>query len=83
MISIQESNFENVICQMAAIYPGLHVLNPSLMKPRSMLSMLYTMGRTPQSRLLHSSNLVAIRLPVGYETWPPIGWHHTFFDWLV
>ena len=29
-------------------------------------------------RLLHSPNLVAIGLPVGYETWPPIGWHHPF-----
>ena len=26
-------------------------------------------------RLLHSSSLVAIGLSVGYETWPPIGWH--------
>ena len=25
--------------------------------------------------LLHSASLVA---SVGYETWPPIGWHHTF-----
>ena len=29
-------------------------------------------------RLLHSPNLVAIGLSVGYETWPPIGWHHPF-----
>ena len=27
---------------------------------------------------LHSPSLVAIRLSVGYETWPPIGWHHPF-----
>ena len=27
-------------------------------------------------RLLHSHNLVALGLSVGYETWPPIGWHH-------
>ena len=30
------------------------------------------------SRLLHSPSLVAIGLSVGYETWPPIGWHHAF-----
>ena len=30
------------------------------------------------NRLLHNSSLVAIRLSVGYETWPPIGWHHPF-----
>ena len=29
-------------------------------------------------RLLHSSSLVAVGLSVGYETWPPIGWHHAF-----
>ena len=29
-------------------------------------------------RLLHSPSLVAIRLPVGYETCPPIGWHYLF-----
>ena len=28
--------------------------------------------------LLHSPSLVAIGLSVGYETWPPIGWHHPF-----
>ena len=28
--------------------------------------------------LLHSPSLVAAGLPVGYETWPPIGWHLTF-----
>ena len=27
-------------------------------------------------RLLHSPSLVAVGLSVGYETWPPIGWHH-------
>ena len=27
-------------------------------------------------RLLHSLNLVAIGLSVGYKTWPPCGWHH-------
>ena len=26
----------------------------------------------------HSSSLVAIVLSLGYETWPPSGWHHTF-----
>ena len=31
------------------------------------------------TRLLHSPNLVAIELWVGYETWPPVG----FCDWLV
>ena len=35
---------------------------------------------------LHSPSLVAIGLSVGYETWPPIGWHHPFviglnIDW--
>ena len=29
-------------------------------------------------RLLHSPSLVAIGLSVGYETWPPIGWHLPF-----
>ena len=29
-------------------------------------------------RLLHSLSLVAEGLLVGYETWPPIGWHHPF-----
>ena len=29
-------------------------------------------------RLLHSPGLVAIGPSVGYETWPPIGWHHPF-----
>ena len=29
-------------------------------------------------RLLHSPSLVALGLSVGYETWLPIGWHHTF-----
>ena len=29
-------------------------------------------------RLLHSPSLVAIGLSVGYETWPPIGWHRAF-----
>ena len=29
-------------------------------------------------RLLHSPYLVVIGLSVGYETWPPIGWHHPF-----
>ena len=29
-------------------------------------------------KLLHSPSLVAIGLSVGYETWPPIGWHHAF-----
>ena len=29
-------------------------------------------------RLLHSPSLVAIGLSVGYETRPPIGWHHAF-----
>ena len=29
-------------------------------------------------RLLNSPSLVAIRLSVGCETWPPIGWHHAF-----
>ena len=29
-------------------------------------------------RLLHSPSLVAVGLSVGYETWLPIGWHHTF-----
>ena len=28
--------------------------------------------------LLHSPSLVAVGLSVGYETWPPIGWHHAF-----
>ena len=28
--------------------------------------------------LLHSPSLVAVGLPIGYETWPPIGWHHPF-----
>ena len=27
-------------------------------------------------KLLHSLNLAVIGLSVGYETWPPIGWHH-------
>ena len=36
--------------------------------------------------LLHSPNLVAIGLPVAYETWSPIGWHHLYLvgmniDW--
>ena len=30
------------------------------------------------NRLLHSPSVVAIRLSVGYETWPLIGWHHPF-----
>ena len=29
-------------------------------------------------RLLDSLSLVALGLSVGYETWPPIGWHHAF-----
>ena len=29
-----------------------------------------------QTKLLHSSTLVVVGLSVGYETWPPIGWHH-------
>ena len=29
-------------------------------------------------RLLHNPNLVATGLSVGYETWPPIGWHCPF-----
>ena len=29
-------------------------------------------------RLLHSPSLVAIGMSVGYEPWPPIGWHHPF-----
>ena len=33
------------------------------------------------TRQLHSPSLVAIRLSVGYETWPPIGRHHPL--WLV
>ena len=34
--------------------------------------------RLGMNRLLHSLSLVAIGLAVGYETWPPIGWHHAF-----
>ena len=30
------------------------------------------------SRLLCTHNLVAVRLFIGYETWPLIGWHHPF-----
>ena len=30
------------------------------------------------ARLLHSPNRVAVGLSVGYETCPPIGWHHPF-----
>ena len=30
------------------------------------------------ARLLHSPSLVATGLSVGYETWPPIGWHRAF-----
>ena len=30
------------------------------------------------SRMLHSPSLVAIGLSVVCETWPPIGWHHSF-----
>ena len=30
------------------------------------------------ARLLNSPSLVAIGLLLGYETWPPIGWHRTF-----
>ena len=34
------------------------------------------------SRLIHSPNLVAIGLSVGYDTWDPIGWYHAFMiDW--
>ena len=34
-------------------------------------------------RMLHGPSLVAIRLSVGYEAWPPIGWHHAFvIDWF-
>ena len=32
--------------------------------------------------MLQSPGLVAIGLSAGYETWPPIGWHHAFL-WLV
>ena len=28
------------------------------------------------TRLLHSPNLVVIGPSMGYETWPPIGWHY-------
>ena len=31
-----------------------------------------------RARLLHSPSPVAIGLPVGYETRPPIDWHHAF-----
>ena len=40
---------------------------------------LPTLKRTPQIiRLIHSPSWVAIGLSVGYETRPPIGWHHPF-----
>ena len=29
-------------------------------------------------KLLHSPNLVVLGMPVGFEIWPPIGWHHPF-----
>ena len=34
--------------------------------------------------LLHSPSLVAIGLTVGFDTWPPIGWHHPLvIDWFI
>ena len=30
------------------------------------------------SRLFHKPILVTIALQVGYEKWPPVGWHHPF-----
>ena len=35
------------------------------------------------ARLLHSPNLVAVRLSVGYETRLPIGWCSWLCDWLI
>ena len=32
----------------------------------------------PSPRLLHSPKLVVLAVSEGYETWPPVGWHHSF-----
>ena len=46
------------------------------------VDIIQCMGVVSQSlyshRLLHSSSLVVVGLSMGYETWPPIGWHHPF-----
>ena len=36
------------------------------------------LAQTPPFHGEFGLSLVAIRLSVGYETWPPIGWHHSF-----
>ena len=46
--------------------------------PSSCLRNHWPTDPTQKYRLLHSPSLVAIGLLVGYETWPPIGWHHAF-----
>ena len=52
-------------------------LNLSRIPQQAASSPNYLLGR-----LLNSPSLVAIGLSVGYETWPPIGWHHAFvIDW--
>ena len=35
-------------------------------------------GSAADNTLLHSPGLVAVTLPVGYETFPTIGWHRFF-----
>ena len=47
-------------------------------KTDTSLSPYWCMGliKPASYRLLHSPSLVALGLSVGYETWPPTGWHH-------
>ena len=43
------------------------------------MTLIYSLSHIPQqARLFNSPSLVAVRLSVGYETWPPFGWHRQF-----
>ena len=64
----------------------LHVSNgapselPQVPQPAGVKAIHQSSSST--ARLLHSPNLAALALSVGYETWTPIGWQHPF-DLLV
>ena len=74
--SFKENVFENVGCHE----------HPYLLRPQWVQWLEHWTAQCSACvvcRLFPSPSLVAERLPVEYDTWPPIGWHHTFvIYWL-
>ena len=78
------------ICTGSRIQLSHNVLQPQsltgiyLVGTKADRSLICRIQRSPQStspcfpRLLLSLSLVAVKLWVGYKTWPPTGWHPTF-----